>query len=442
MQATLNTPAPSIGAAPRFGWVNFLTALLLILSLTEAWSLFVVRGLLHANDFKHLWVGAYLLDLGRSPYDPALLFKAARSHGLGGVNPYVYLPTTGLLMRPLAWLPFPVAMLAWFWFNWALAWLIVLWGPRLLRVERPAMARLAGAAFLAGAFPFFRQMTAGQMNVVTAALILWAAAMLIRRRPLWVGLALGLGVAWKIAPALLVAALAPLRRWRAAAWGIFWTLILFLASIIFLGWPLHREAIPILRQMGYGQSTWAQYGMDFYRDPFNQAPNSLFHHLLTANPYTQPWIQSTPRVANLLTLAVSLLLGGLWLLQAWRLLYRKPTERGVNLIPRGGAPQAEVTLFLAASLAMLLLPSLMWDHYAVQALPALLWLAGRRQTTRSLPRALGALAIFIALAIPFRHAAPEWTHGPGILLMSLRLWPMLALYFWLLFDRELQKPGA
>jgi hypothetical protein len=57
------------------------------------------------------------------------------------------------------------------------------------------------------------------MNAITAALIVWAAAGLIRNKSWWMGVALALGWGWKIAPGLLVAALAPLRRWRALAWG-------------------------------------------------------------------------------------------------------------------------------------------------------------------------------------------------------------------------------
>jgi hypothetical protein len=54
--------------------------------------------------------------------------------------------------------------------------------------------------------------------------------------------------------------------------------------------------------------------------------------------------------------------------------------------------------------------------------------------------------IFALLAIPWAHAASAWRAGPGILAMSLRLWPTLALLVWLLFDaawtRRAQEPTA
>jgi len=416
-------PVASPSRTRRGRLLEGLVLALLALSLAEALTL-AAGGALHGNDFKHLWAGAWLLAHGRSPYQPENLFKVARSFGWGAINPYVTLPTTGLLMRPLAALDYGVAKQVWFWLNWALAWGVVLRGPGLLRVARPGLARLAGAVFLAGAFPFFRQMTAGQMNVVMAALILGAGAALVRGRERWAGAALGLGVAWKISPALLIAALAVQGRRRAALWGLAVGAALLLVSVALYGWPIHREALSVVRQMGYGQSTWASQN-DFYRDPFNQSPNALLHHLLTQNPYTTPWLHGTPALADGLTVVVSLALGAAWLAQALRL--RR----------RGQARQAEMPLFLAATLAMLLLPSLMWDHYVVQALPALLWLFGSRGVARSPARVAGALAILLTLGVLWRHGAPAWSGGLGVPLMSLRLWPLLALYGWLLYDPAL-----
>lgn len=416
-------------------------------------------GALHGNDFKHLWLGAWLLAADRNPYDPAWLFRAARNFNLGAINPYVYLPTTGLMLRPLAALPFSLAMLVWHWFNWALAWVVVLWGPALLRAPRPALARLAGALLLAspalaflplGSVVFFRQQTAGQMNVVTVALIVGAAAALMRGKAFWTGLFLGVGFAWKIAPALLIAALGPLRRWRALAWGCAISLALLGVSVMVYGWPVHRAALPVLGQMGYGQSTWAEFGNDFYRDPYNQSPNSLMHHLLTKNPYTKPWVEASPTLANRLTMVVSLILAGLWLVQAWRRVWISPQfpirnaqlkaagQAGEDARAPGDIPQSVPPLFFAATLAMLLLPSLMWDHYAVQALPALLWVFGSAAVGRSAWRATLAFLILALIVAPWIHVAPAWTHGAGILLMSMRLWPVLGLYLWLLFDRGLE----
>jgi hypothetical protein len=411
--------------------VSALVAVLFLLSFLEtlaAWRL----GAVHGNDFKHLWAGARMLSLGGNPYDARELMRFAVLQGwvdaAGNpvINPFVYLPTTGLLLNPLAALPYPRALLMWYWLNWAAAWALVLAGPGLMRVARPSPARLAGAVFLAAAFPFYRQMTAGQMNVVAAWLTLLALAALRRRRELTAGALLAIGFAWKLAPVLLIAALAPLGRRRGCLVGVALGLALWAASLTSAGPAVQLDALRVIGQMGYGRSTWSEFGRDYYRDPFNQSPNALLHHLLTANPHTTPWLALPPVVANALTVAVSLALIGVWLARRRPLLAAAGPEN-----ENGGEP----ALFLAASLAMLLLPSLMWDHYLVQTLPALLWLAGDARTARRWPRALGLLAVMVLLAWPWRHDAPVNRAGLGILLMSLRLWPTSALYLWLLLDR-------
>jgi len=392
--------------------------LLLLGSFLQALLLFR-SGAVHSNDFKHLWAGAFLLLHDASPYVPESLFRVARAQHWDAINPFVYLPTTGLLLRPLAALGFQKAVAIWFWFNWALAWAVVAWTPRLLRLPRGDFARLLGAVFLVGGMPFMRQMTAGQMNVVMAALLVLAAAALLRRRSVLLGALLALAFAWKIAPALLIALLIPLRRPRAAVWAAGLTCLLLGASILLHDWPVHLDAARIVSQMGYGRSTWSEFGNDFHRDPANQSINSLLHHLLTHNRFVdRPWMPAGEDAANAATRVVTLLLLAAWF--------------GTALARRRASPAGDDALFWAAALLMLLAPSLMWDHYAVQALPALMWLAGAPR--RGPARATALLLILALLMLPWNYAAPPWRSGAGLLLMSIRLWPTLALYAWLLLE--------
>lgn len=416
-RAADSTPIPA-----RRSWLDALVAVLFLLSITQGW-LMLAEGRVHGNDFKHLWAGAWLLAHDQSPYDSYMIFRVARDFRLGGINPYVYLPSTGLMLRPLAAMSYPAAQVTWFALNWLLAWGIVLTAPRLLRLPRCDLARLAGAAFLVGGFPFYRQMTAGQMNVVTAAILVGTLACLLRRRDRLAGTLLALGFAWKISPALLIVALLPLRRWRAAAWGIAMSAVFMAIALLATGWAVHCEALPILARMGYGQSTWTALGMDFYRDPANQSINSLFHHLLSVNPHTQPWLALGAGWANGLTWLASLTIMGLWVSRLARL---KPGDL-TDDTSLGG-------LFLSGVLVMLLLPSLMWDHYAVQALPVLLWVFGQPKITPRIGSVIVAMAIFTLLAVPWLYDALGRRSGPGILLMSIRLWPILALYGWLLWS--------
>ena len=99
----LTSPKPNTQLTPPTGG-RFITALLaglLLLSLAEAVAM-MLFGTLHGNDFKHLWAGALLLAHGRNPYEADEILRVTRLAGLGGINPYVYLPTTVAngVMRP------------------------------------------------------------------------------------------------------------------------------------------------------------------------------------------------------------------------------------------------------------------------------------------------------------------------------------------------------
>lgn len=417
----------------RYLWFKSLIALLVVVSLYEVFAL-QHAGAIHSNDFKHLWAGAWLLKLGKNPYNPGLLFSVARDQGWPSINPFVYLPTTGMMLWPLAEMKFETARGVWLWLNWMLLWAVVLAGPKMLGVKRPRAASLMAACFAASSFTMYRQMTAGQMNIVTAALIVAAAWAFRRRREGALGSMLALGFGWKIAPALMIAALAPMRRWRALAWGIGLSLALLAISAALYGWQINSSAIKMMPQMGYGKSTWSEFGAQFYRDPANMAPNALMHHLFTFNPFTTPWTDLGPTLANQLTIAVSLILVLAWVLVLMRI-SRANAGRRVRGEQASLVQASDSTpLFLASSVLMLLLPSLMWDHYAVQLLPALMWIFGDERTWRRPAFAVSALAIFALLALPWNYNAEAFKTGPGILLMSIRLWPTLALYGWLLRD--------
>ncbi|HUT24252.1 MAG TPA: hypothetical protein VM492_07930, partial [Sumerlaeia bacterium] len=45
---------------------------------------------LRGNDFKHIYLGSWMLTRGQDPYDAEALLRLAHGRGLGSVNPYVY----------------------------------------------------------------------------------------------------------------------------------------------------------------------------------------------------------------------------------------------------------------------------------------------------------------------------------------------------------------
>src|SRR5690606_16292986 len=78
----------------------------------------------HGNDFKHIYLGARLLADGGNPYDRDQLHAAAALiYGPAtAINPYVYLPSTGQALRPLASLSPAEAESAWFFLNHIFLW--------------------------------------------------------------------------------------------------------------------------------------------------------------------------------------------------------------------------------------------------------------------------------------------------------------------------------
>ncbi|MBI3735884.1 DUF2029 domain-containing protein, partial [Candidatus Sumerlaeota bacterium] len=290
---------------------------------------------------------------------------------------------------------------------------------------RPWLAQIAGAGYMAGAMPFYRQMTAGQMNVVILAALILTLGLLIRRRDFAAGAILGFAAAFKIAPIFLILVLAGMRRWRAAVASVIAFAAICAAAQIGTGWNALGAAIPTLRAMGYGSSTWASMRMDFYRDPFNQSYHSLLNHLLApddlnpASPRWTPWLHLGPWTATAATWIVSsvLLFGFMRVL----LRYRRRPCFGTEW------REGESALLLMAVMLMLLLPSIMWDHYMVQAMIVLMWLFGSRSLIHK-PIDLGlAVGAFFLLAYPCMHLGERWSHGWGLLFMSVRLWGALIL---------------
>lgn len=424
--------------------LGFLLALLALALFHQRQFVAVAQGGLHSNDFKHLWIGARLLHLGESPYDERLLFAMAAGHGLGGINPYVYLPFTGLALWPVARLPFADA--AWLWFTLNHLFLLAAVGATALWATRGprcwASGWLAALGLLVAAFtmPLTRQLTAGQLNCALA-LILVVILVAIERRWAWLaGLAIAFAALFKLSPGLFVLHLLWKRAWRPLAWTAAWLASLMGWSLWSVGLRIHLDFLPLLADMRLGHSTWAHHGMAYHCDPANQAMGSFLLHILAGACDTEPWWNLGPAAANALTalFALAVLAATVFATRsAWG-----------PQVPPPDTWRAEWALVVIASL---LVPSLMWDHYAVQLLPVWLvglWSAAERCLPPSRPGREGeggeglgsglsagrfgvALLWVIAallLAVPVRHWSPALARGPGLLVMSLRLWGVLLMF--------------
>jgi len=335
----------------------------------------------------------------------------------------VYLPMTGLALSPLAFFSFHTAARFWFWLNQLMIgfsfWLLL----GLIRKKKNPLSAGLWILYLALFFPLSRNFTAGQLNIFL--LLCYCLIWVFHEQKLspLVGGITAFATLFKISPGVLFLYFLWKRQWKNLLWSMIFLLIFSLCSVVWVGVDVHKEFLPVLRQMSYGRSTWEDSGQDFYRDPFNQSFNSLFHHLVAPNPYTRPWWNLSPEAANTLTIFVSLLLIVLVLLRT--------CPRVKEIVP--DKEKRDYALFIMLSL---FIPSLCWDHYFVQMLWPVLCLAGLIAQNRRLPLCLAFSAALIALAIPYNFTNPLFHSGPGILLMSLKLWAALVIFLLLFMVEE------
>lgn len=377
----------------------------------------------HNNDFYHLYLGAKVLRKGGNPYDAELLFAAMHLHGVTRLNPYVYLPFTGLVLAPLTLLSLSEASHVWFVLNhlflFASVAILIHLLPLRFRLEHVAYGLLV-AAF---SVPFYRTLTAGQLNAALLLLycVIWWAYE--RKRPMLTGSLLAAATLFKISPGILFVYFAWKRDWKILGWGMVVLVVLLVASVLAVGLQVHLDFLPVLQQMSYGQSTWAELGRTYYVDPANQSFNSLFHHLFAENPYTVPILPLGPYFADVLTLAAAVLFTAIVLEVTW------PRHTAASVYPRPGS-LLHYSLFIFLSL---LIPSLLWDHYlVVLLLPMFAIYAQLFGTRRIIPILLFITCVgLISVSVNFEH--PAFRSGLGIFLMSTKLLATLILFFLTLY---------
>ncbi|MCC5875021.1 MAG: DUF2029 domain-containing protein [Candidatus Sumerlaeia bacterium] len=391
------------------------------------------------NDYKHVWAGARLLQSGFSPYPAEVMLSAAggyaetEDHRFRTINPYVYPPFTALVMMPLAQLPFASSAVAFSILNHILllgalflaAWLLGWRGNPWVVVLLLAMVSFNATVF--------RQNNAGQLNVI---LLFGYTLVLVGIRRSWPTPVLGAIAAalalFKLSPGILLIWFLLRREWKRAGWMAAFTILFTLVTLVLFGWGVHWDFLPVLRDMGYGSSTWQEYGNTFWRDPYNMSFNALFHRLFVEHEGSGmvPWVALSPVVANGFTWLVSLMLLGLFAFVSWN---------------------QKIALSVSYStmiLVSLLLPALFWDHYLVQALlPVMLlsFVAFRLPGITHRWVLLGLIALsVVVLSWTVRFHGMDWNSGPALLLHNLKLLPALMLLGvagWMVFSGE-PKPGA
>jgi len=285
---------------------------------------------------------------------------------------YIYPPAFALLVAPLGLLPDRIAGLVFVLIGQAaLAAALVL----IIRWWRPtgwALTALLCATL--SFYPLWVDAIQGQANLLVMLLVTAGIAGIAAGQPR-AGAALGAAAALKLTPAILVIWLLLDRRFREAGW-----MAAGLAAVTGVGALIRfQDTIVFFRQVVPALAT----GTAFYA---NQSLAAVVRRVLTANPYTQPWIAIAWPLLLLALLAVGLTVWWFWRTRDQPVLYRS-----VAFIP-----------------LMPLLSAVTWPHHLVILLPVI-WLSLIAIAGREWP--LAPTLTLAALLILF-SVVSRWPAGP------------------------------
>jgi hypothetical protein len=382
---------------------------------------------LHRNDFKHLYIAAFLVGHGSDLYDAKWAFWAKDKIQIpGGLNPFVYPPFMAVLTKPLAWFSYDTAWYVWCGLNHVLLMLTLVLFCR-LGPDTDLLAKLAAGAVLLTLFdPVFRTISAGQFNVVLLFAFTLSLVLLRRDCPVAAGVVIGIVASAKVAPGLFLIPLLMIER-RAFLAMIASVCLCTGFAVAVSGLDQHLAYLRLMGQMSYGRSTWEDLGMTFHVEPANQAPSAVFYRLLTESPKTTPLFVS-PAAAYILSVATA----GVIL--------------GAALVATYCRRDNQSLCFALWFYPMLLIPSLCWDHYFTQLLLPI-WILGSAWKTQS-PWRIVVFTVGVAiLSVPYPFESEWWKTGIAILGASLKFFAALGLYMLTLeqtianaFERRYSQP--
>ncbi len=203
-------------------------------------AVFALLTARHAIDFRVYYATATAFRLHGGP--------VYGSHsGNGGTMIFRYPPLGLLLFYPLALLPFRWAVAVWGGLNGlALTGATRAWRQRFWKPQMNVGGRVAGVLVPVMLFgPYFvQELRSGNAQFMTVALSCWGL-LLLERAPVRGASLLALATYLKVWPIFFGPLLLVRRRWKAAAAGVLWLLLLTPATSVLLGW---RRTVSLSRQ--------------------------------------------------------------------------------------------------------------------------------------------------------------------------------------------------
>jgi alpha-1,2-mannosyltransferase len=175
-----------------------------------------------------------LAEIRNGFFDSKVYYGAVRywfrDHGMvydwlrpGTPYGFTYPPFAGLVMAPMAFLPFPLVVVIASVATVATTALVVWWlaGPMIRRAPWPAWFGFGAALCFAISFePVRETITFGQVNMLLLALVAGDLIFGVARGKSWGGIGIGLATAVKLTPGVFILYLLVTRRWRAAGVSI------------------------------------------------------------------------------------------------------------------------------------------------------------------------------------------------------------------------------
>lgn len=355
-------------------------------------------------------------DMGRFYDDPWFETQVARFEptviDIYGAN----LPTTSLLLVPLAALDYHTARVLWTGLSFLLLAGSVLWAAKLAGVEAKWTAVLLSLTFLYQ--PAYANLLHGQMYALALALLVVAWWGYRTHRDAATGASVGLLFVAKTTALMYWPLLFLRKRWRALLMGGTTAAFIGIASLPLLGVDAWRVYLVRARQLP--AEPWLY--VTNYQTIFG-----WFHHLLV---YDARW--NPHPVTDLPTLALALTwLAGVSMLAA----------SGWIAVRYGG----DLVFGGFAALSLMISPVSVDSHYAMALLPIVILMSALQHRMRS-PEALLLVAAALLLAGDFPYRSPRVTTGGWALVAYPKLYGaflLWALSLWLATrESRSPQPGA
>ena len=211
-------------------------------------TIYFNRGLVPGDSFTYLAAGErlnaghelYALSPGDRPvgFEPPFF-----------TVPLLSPPPIAVLFRPLAAIPNEIGVYVWW-----IATIAILAATILVMIRRRPI--LVGLAVLALSVPIVYQIGVGNLNGLIVAGVVLAWWLLTRRQDLAAGAVMALMTAFKITPGIFMWWLITQRRWDAFKAFVVTGLAVLVVSVVGAGIPAHLEYLGIMRQTATAGTTY------------------------------------------------------------------------------------------------------------------------------------------------------------------------------------------